>query len=158
MNFTPHGTASHILAKQSSGLSPASMPFAKASMAGSKASSMVFSPRSALPRSLIPPITASIIFFPSSKVISFFPVTAPAAFIYAVPYNGPEAPPTFDSSTMPVFFKITLISSSSWGSWPSTSVNPLAMLIPWSASPIAESKSVRNSLFAMISSPIFCIH
>ena len=69
----------------------------------------------------------------------------------SVPYNGPPAPPTVETNVIPTVLnneptspggRASILASTAW--------NPRFMLIPWSASPIAESSSVRYSLFSAI--------
>jgi hypothetical protein len=72
-------------------------------------------------------------------------VTAPVAMparISSVPYSGPLVPPTVLTRVMPAFFSSasTVLASSSVAT---TAAVPRAMLVPWSASPMAESRSVR---------------
>jgi len=52
--------------------------------------------------------------------------------------------PTVDTKVMPTVFRIVPMHlSDTDGSFARTAANPLDMLIPWSASPMAESSSVK---------------
>ena len=108
------------------------------------ASSMVFSPVVDLPRCLIPSMAASKAALISSAVSSSFPLEVIPAFMNAVPYNGPDAPPTVETNVMPTPFKMSsMFFSSNVGNFSSTAFMPRLMLIPWSPSPMAWSISVK---------------
>ena len=100
------------------------------SLAGIIASSMVFSPFTAWPRFCIPAIAASSMAFMSSGEISVLPAVIFPASMYAVPYNGPEAPPTFESKVIPAFFSTAPMSLSSGDNFSITAAKPRAMFMP----------------------------
>ena len=61
-----------------------------------------------------------------------------------MPYSGPLAPPTEVTSVMPTFFSSSpAVSGGSGETAAITASMPRIRLAPWSASPIAESSSVR---------------
>ena len=62
----------------------------------------------------------------------------------AVPYSGPDAPPTRDTSVVPIrTSRSPTVAASYPASASVTAAKPRFMLTPWSASPIAESSWVR---------------
>ena len=114
-----------------------------AASAGSHASTMVLSPSSALPSRTIPSSPARSA---AANVASSTSAASPSALAVsrnAVPYSGPDAPPTFEISVRP-----TSLSTSPGVSPPSAStaaVIPRDRLAPWSPSPIAWSSLVSSS-------------
>src|SRR5206468_12416250 len=71
----------------------------------------------------------------------------------AMPYSGPEAPPTLEIRVLPVTVRIApgvAVFAPGASRAPSTAVKPRARLMPWSASPIAASSCVRWSRLASI--------
>src|SRR5690606_22924632 len=114
---------------------------------GPRASSMVFSPRRALPRSTMPRIPASSIWSQSSAVSSILVPAAVPARRKKVPYRGPLAPPTLETRVMPTVRRMVPMSRSATPFRRSrTAWRPRCMLAPWSASPRAASSAVRYSL------------
>ncbi len=60
-----------------------------------------------------------------------------------MPYRGPLAPPTVLTRVIPTFLNSASAASNCVASMAATTAfMPLSMLLPWSASPIAESSSV----------------
>ena len=77
-----------------------------------------------------------------------------AARIKKVPNSGPLAPPTLESSVIPVFLRMKPISLSAIaGSFSTTLLKPRFIFSPWSASPISRSSPVRYSLSVLKISP-----
>ena len=131
---------------------PASAPPSSAARAadaaGTSASSIVFSPVVDLP-SVPTPVTAAssaatIAAAPDAG--SANPATAPDARRNAVPYSGPDAPPTVLISVRPTTRRSSAVAA--WSvtagsgavrasSAATTALNPRSMLIPWSPSPMA---------------------
>ena len=110
---------------------PASRAAFIASYEGTIASSIVFSSTVERPLVFIPSMAtkrASIKTLIS--ILPFAPIVEPA-FINAVPYKGPEAPPTVDTSVIPQLFRIEPMSLSFMESnFFSTSPKPLARFMP----------------------------
>src|SRR5690606_36874459 len=68
-----------------------------------------------------------------------------------VPYSGPAAPPTFPMSAIATALKTPAMSSGGLASRRSrAALKPRLMFMPWSASPMAESSSVRYSFCSSI--------
>ena len=124
-----------------------------------RASTIVLSFGSAFPRDCTPSTPAVTIATQSSSVSSSFPAAAAPRRRKRVPYNGPPAPPTLETRVMPTVFRSAPMSADPSPSiFARTAVIPRCMLMPWSASPIAESRSVRESLFCAIASANARIH
>ncbi len=88
------------------------------------------------------------------NLFKLYPWAACAARMKKVPNSGPLAPPTLDSSVIPVFFRIKPISlSATDGSFSTTLLKPRFMFRPWSASPISVSSWVRKSRSRLNTSP-----
>ena len=128
----------------SSGASAPPRAASSDSTAGAIVSTIVFSPRWALPRCTMPSSAARAARTTSSKPASVRPARTPPARRKAVPYSGPAAPPTVDTSVLPTIFRMAPRSSSCRSaSLAATAEKPRSRLVPWSASPIGESSSVR---------------
>ena len=114
---------------------------------------MVFSPALALPRATMPPTPASMASASAAAPNSVAPACDMPMRMKKVPYRGPEAPPTEETSVMPVFFsRASAVASAAAPSAPlaasmaaTTAAMPRRMFAPWSASPMAASSSVSSS-------------
>ncbi len=104
---------------------------------------MVLSPGSAAPSFLIaasPAANASA----NSAGSAVAPGSAAPIARKALPYSGPEAPPTLEISVLPVLVRTAPTEAGSRVSRTAeTAVKPRRRFLPWSPSPIAESSSVR---------------
>ena len=118
-----------------------SLPFTKAVCTGIKTSNIVFSPGSTRPRFLIASIASPKTLITESTVKDVFSSQALAARLKAAAYNGPAAPPTFSEKAVPIALK-------TFAGFPSSFIlsisskaasKPIAILLPWSPSPIALS-------------------
>src|SRR5690606_6109826 len=122
---------------------------AAASAAGASASTMVLSPTTAPPRWWAPSTHASSIATSPCGSSSGRAVTR-AARRNAVPYKGPEAPPTVDMTVVAATRRTSetsaggLLSSSRRAT---TVASPRARFAPWSPSPICRSSSTSSSLW-----------
>ena len=149
----PSAAASAAARVASPAVAPPAAASRSAAAAGSRASTMVLSPGSALPR-ICTPATPAVSAAAHSSAVSWG--LSPAAFPSSrknVPYRGPAAPPTVETSVIP-----TVLNSGPSGapaavsppgppasSLAATACMPRSMLMPWSASPMAESSSVSSS-------------
>src|SRR3954449_771083 len=126
--------------------------FLRASSAGPSASSIVLSPRSALPRLITPCTPASRASVKPATSSSDLPVAAWPICMNSVPYRAPAAPPTLETSAMPTAFSDAPMSSPSVASSRSSAFFiPRSMFVPWSPSPIAPSSLVRYWRFSATS-------
>src|SRR5438132_3577450 len=134
-------------------VAPSASAAFNASRPGIRASIIVLSAGSALPRAWTPVIAASSAAAQSSEPSSVRPARTVPICRNSVPYRGPPAPPTVDTSVMPAVFSRAPMSCSSPASSTLTSTAdiPRSMLIPWSPSPIAASSAVSCCLFASTS-------
>ena len=108
------------------------------------ASTIVLSCGSALPRAWTPATAAESAAAQSAASITPLPAVAVPSCRNSVPYSGPPAPPTVDTSVMPTALNSAPTSPGACpSSLASAACMPRFMLIPWSASPIAESSCVR---------------
>src|SRR4051795_3978942 len=124
----------------------------RASRAGPSASSIVLSPRSALPRLITPCTPASRASVKPATSSSDLPVAAWPICMNSVPYRGPAAPPTLETSAIPTAFSDAPMSSPSVVSRrSSTFFIPRSMFVPWSPSPMAPSSLVRYARFSATS-------
>ena len=112
-------------------------------MAGASASYIVLSPASALPRATMPssPARSAVSNAGPSRTVAS--PTAVAARRKNVPYSGPLAPPTEVTRVMPTFLRRSPAFPGGGSTAAITASMPRIRLAPWSASPIAESSSVR---------------
>src|SRR6266568_2732752 len=131
---------------------PSVIALLKVLVAGASASTMVLSPSRAAPSCWTPARAASRAADRSDRSTSAASPSAFPARRNAMPYSGPEAPPTLEMRVLPVRVKIAPGVFDAESSAPSTAVNPRERLVPWSASPIAASSCVRWSRLASITS------
>src|SRR3954447_12046077 len=131
----------------------------RASSAGPSASSIVLSPRSALPRLITPCTPASRASVKPARSSSALPAAAWPICMNRVPYRGPAAPPTLDTSAIPTAFSDAPMSSPSVASRrSSTFFIPRSMFVPWSPSPMSPSSLVRYARFSATSAANRFIH
>src|SRR4051795_2711830 len=124
----------------------------RASRAGPSASSIVLSPRSALPRLITPCTPASRASVKPATSSSDLPAAAWPICMNSVPYRGPAAPPTLDTSAIPTAFSDAPMSSPSVASRRSSAFFiPRSMFVPWSPSPMSPSSRVRYARFSATS-------
>ena len=115
-----------------------------ASRAGAQASYIVLSPSSALPRATMPVDAGAQRLADRRGVDARHRRARRRKRRKNVPYSGPLAPPTVLTRVIPTFFSSASGASNSPSSIAATTAFiPRSMLAPWSASPIAESSSVR---------------
>ena len=116
-----------------------------ASSAGSSASTIVLSPGSALPRCLDAGRPGRVQRFRPARQVELRLAArlAVPSCRNSVPYSGPAAPPTVETSVIPTALSSAPMSSPSCASSFSTALRiPRSMLVPWSPSPIAVSSLV----------------
>src|SRR3954453_567955 len=131
----------------------------RASSAGPSASSIVLSPRSALPRLITPCTPASRASVKPATSSSDLPVAAWPICMNSVPYRGPAAPPTLETSAIPTAFSDAPMSSPSVASRRSSAFFiPRSMFVPWSPSPMSPSSLVRYARFSATSAANRFIH
>src|SRR5919204_745758 len=83
--------------------------------------------------------------------MSFLPARAVLICRKSVPYNGPAAPPTLDTSAIATVLSTALASDWSASSSLSSALRmPRSMFVPWSPSPIAVSSRTSSSLCSAI--------
>ena len=154
----PPRAAAAAASSTAAGPAPASAALLAALAAGDQASTMVFSPSTALPRAWMPPSAASTT--PAAPPPSRPP--APAAFAprrNAVPYRGPAAPPTVDIRVLATSFSTSATVCGSWAARASTTApKPRSRFSPWSPSPIWRSKSINRSRCSPTRSRVRFIH
>src|SRR6476659_4913343 len=123
-----------------------------ASIAGMRASTMVLSPGCALPRACTPSRAAFHAAVQPGRSTRSCPARAPPIWRNSVPYNGPAAPPTLETSAMATVLSTAPGSASSAASTFSIALRmPRSMLVPWSPSPIALSRRTSSCLCSSIS-------
>src|SRR3954469_5542440 len=132
---------------------PAACAWWYARTAGASASTIVLSPSAAAPSPCTPSRAAARAVPSASGLTSGAAPSALPARRKAVPYKGPDAPPTLEIRVVPTSTRtspgVPVVVSCSAAV---TAVKPRTMLTPWSASPIAESSCVSRSL--LISSSV----
>src|SRR5207302_49228 len=146
----PAGGASGRTERGASCGAPSAIALLKALVAVASASTMVLAPSRAAPSCWTPARAASSAVDKAGRSTSAAPPSALPARRNAMPYSGPEAPPTLEIRVLPVRVKIAPGVVAAESSAPSTAVNPRERLMPWSASPIAASSCVRWSRLASI--------
>src|SRR2546427_3447691 len=147
----PAEAASARESRASSCDAPSAVALLKALVAAASASTMVLSPSRAAPSCWTPARAASSAVDKAGRSTSAASPSALPARRNAMPYNGPEAPPTLEISVLPVTVRMAPGVGGGVGaasSAPRTAVKPRARLMPWSASPIAASSWVRWSRLA----------
>src|SRR3954452_7541269 len=123
-----------------------------ASIAGMSASTIVLSPGCALPRACTPSRAARHAAVQPGRSTRSCPARAPPICRKSVPYNGPAAPPTLDTSAMATVLSTVPGSACSAASSFSTALRiPRSMFVPWSPSPIAVSRRTSSCRCSPIS-------
>ena len=125
----------------------------RASRAGYQASSMVFSPASALPRRAMPLTPAPMASVRVLRSRLSRPLVASAMDRKKVPYRTPDAPPTLEISVMASVLRTASGVSALAARASTAAAIPRLRLAPWSASPIAASSSVRARACSVTRSP-----
>src|ERR1700744_4418294 len=125
---------------------PSATALLNALVAGASASTIVLSPSLAAPSCWIPASAASSAAARAGRSTSAASPSDLPARRKAVPYSGPDAPPTLEISVRPVSVR-TAPGVAGWSasSAATAAVKPRARLVPWSASPMAASSWVRWS-------------
>ena len=125
----------------------ASSPLSNISSAGMKTSNMVLSPSIALPRSCTD-VTNALIKWANSTLEQLGESgRTEEAFKRPAPQRAPDAPPTVLSKIIAIFFAFERRLSPFELSQSSMILErPRDIFVPWSASPIAESRSFKRSL------------
>src|SRR5215469_8629191 len=140
----PAAAAAAAAASASAVSAPSDMAFCIAATAGARASTIVFSPSRAAPSFCTPASAASRHEASSGRPASTASPRVLPACRSAIPYSGPDAPPTFEMRVDPARMSTEPgVGVTAWSSATAMALNPRARLIPWSASPIAASSWVR---------------
>src|SRR6201992_1620174 len=137
---------------------PSATALLNALVAGASTSTMVLSPSLAAPSCWIPPSAASSAAARAARSRSAASPSDLPARRKAVPYSGPDAPPTLGISVRPVSPRTAPgVAGGSASSAATTAVNPRSRLVPWSASPMAASSWVRWSRWSRITAAMSVI-
>src|ERR1700761_6251324 len=142
----PAWAASTSVVSASGAECPSATALLNALVAGAATSTMVLPPSLAAPSCWTPARAASSAAASAGRSTSGASPSDLPARRKAVPYSGPEAPPTLEISVRPVRVR-TAPGVAGWSASSAavTAVNPRARLVPWSASPMAASSWVRWS-------------
>src|SRR6266704_1992620 len=129
----PAEAASASTDRASSGAAPSVIALLNALVAGASASTMVLSPSRAAPSCWTPARAASSAAARAGESTSAAPPSALPARRKAMPYSGPEAPPTLEIRVLPVTVKIApgvAVFAPGASRATSTAVKPRARLMP----------------------------
>src|SRR5579883_2298885 len=142
----PASAAAAAAVRASLAEAPSATALSRASTAGASASTIVLSPSWAAPSlrtaaSAAPSAPASPARSTSGASASAWPARR-----NAVPYSGPEAPPTFEIRVVPVSAStVAGVRGEETSKVRITAAKPRDRFVPWSPSPIAASSALRCS-------------